>query len=93
MKTLHKPNEERFQLFENNNYQFNDHDRDIAQKAWDTQEKHYTELRKATDVLVNSLEGLACWDEGKKVTSRFDDPSSATAAREALKQWYKLNNS
>ncbi len=35
-------------------------------------------------VTINYLNEIASWESGAKVTSRFDEPGSASAAREAL---------
>ncbi len=59
---------------------------------FDKMNEHRTELLIKNDELQSevsrlrkALDKLACWDEGKEVTSSFDSPWTARIARDALK--------
>lgn len=60
--------------------------RDKAQEDWSETAillaQEYAKLKKCR----TALEKIASWDEGAAVTSSFDEPHSATIAREALDQ-------
>jgi hypothetical protein len=47
--------------------------RDIAQRALDREK-----------ICLDALTKIACWNQGKVVTSSFDEPASARIARECL---------
>lgn len=46
--------------------------------------------RRRSKVLVDALNSIASWGEGKEVSGKFDDPCSAQQAREALKKYEEL---
>ena len=43
-------------------------------------------LMDQLEVAVNGLDRIAAWGEGLEVTGKFDEPGSASIAREALEQ-------
>jgi hypothetical protein len=43
-----------------------------------------TDAQRKLEIATEALDTLACWNEGPEVTGSFDDPPSATLAREAL---------
>lgn len=43
--------------------------------------------RARAEVLLKALNVIASWAEGETVTGKFDEPSSAQLARNALKVW------
>lgn len=54
-------------------------------------EDKYTTLLEQAEKLADALDDIAAWHDGDEVDSGFDEPCSATIAREALSVWKEFN--